>query len=96
MTPCSYSPSEALRCPRTVHTHTHTHSPPKSFTLFSVLPENTALIHLWEPKSQIPATIINLLPPQAACFLDLRLPCGFPGSLGAARDAKRDPFSQAG
>lgn len=80
--PCSYPPGRASH-------------PPESLTLFSASPEITAVIHPWEPRPQIPASTINLLSPQATCVLDLRVPCGFPGSLGAARfhtrGAMRDP-----
>ena len=75
--------------------HPPTH--PESLTLFSASPALTAVIHPWEPRLQIPATTINLLPPQATCVFDLRVPCGFPGSLGAARfhtrGAMRNPPS---
>lgn len=66
-----------------------THTPPaESLTLSSALPENAAVIHRWET-----ATPINLLPtPQAACILDVRLPCAVPGSVGLhTRGAKRAP-----
>ena len=89
----SRAPGRASCCPRRGHTRT---PPSKSLPLlFSVLPENAAVIHPWEPT-----TPINILPPQAACICDVCLPRGPPGSVGAApfhtRDAGRDPLGPPG
>lgn len=62
-------------------------------SLIFALPENATVIHPWEPWPQIPATTINLLPPPAACILDLCLPPWVPDPPRAApfhpRDAAR-------